>query len=157
MCFSVRYDALGMFFLHVQVTGYKGCLGCNYNSNQQLIRQIKRWSWIETPQDEVNTTGEMCYQIKVLKWKSEKQLKIKDCLQNLSKRFLNIAVLKPNVTVLKPSKSGDRAVSKFQCVRNPKSYLIESSVIDNSVPCALYLYISESRTYGGMLDLLLNI
>jgi len=57
MCFSVRYDALGMFFLHVQVTGYKGCLGCNYNSNQQLIRQIKRWSWIETLQDWIKATG----------------------------------------------------------------------------------------------------
>jgi hypothetical protein len=95
--------------------------------------------------------------IKYLKIWAYLELRRRSSTKKLETKFHNRRVLKPYDTVLKPPYFGDTPWSKSFQMRNQKSHLLEWSVLDNFVLCALDLYISREQHIWGHLVIFLNI
>jgi len=122
-----------------------GQMGCKHNSNQQKIVKARVGVVVKHFKLESTYLEKIHRRLSVLKIKYEVQLKILDCQKNLILRFFHISVFKPKITVLKLPSWGDLVSSKFLSLRNGKSNLFWFSVVDNTSPCALYLYVSREQ------------
>jgi len=144
--FLCKYDALYGVFWHMQVTGGQGYLGlswlqiqCKYKSNQKKFVKSRIGDELKHFKLESTYLEQIHRRFSVLKIKSEVQLKISNCQKNLNLRFKNFTVLKPCITVLKPSKLKIPSWSKIQYLRNQISNLFCTSVRDNYEPCGVYV------------------